>query len=139
MRDMFPNIYRNEKKAFKRRILENINMYHSLFEMAQLTPKETGLPYSVWFEEFEVHRNHPQRKPRVKIGMPNGDFIPVSIEENPKILLGSIQLAKADKEFNGEEKKKMFEFISQNRDSMLKHWNDEIDTAELFVYKLMNR
>lgn len=122
-----------ERKACIFRVLENVNMYTSgLFEFAAYHPKDSGLAYSIWFDEFGKNKKYNPHQPRVKVSMDNGDLIPISVEEYPQILLKGVRLRKAEKAFHGNEQRKVFEFISINRNVILQHWNHEVDTVDLF-------
>ena len=112
--------------------LENVNTYKTLFEMANFQPEDSGLPYAIWFDDSGKFRNNTHFIPHVKIIMDSGYMIPVSIEEEPKILLKAVQLAKVAKEFKGKKRKGMLEFISLNHLIILQHWNGEITTKTLF-------
>ena len=98
-----------EMKAKILQKLENINMYkHGIYEMSSYYPDESGLPYALWFDEPGAFRDNKHNLSRVKIKMPNGDFIPVSVEHNPRILLKGTQLAKAEKVLYGKNQKEIY-------------------------------
>jgi len=113
-------------------ILENVSMYEFIFEMANWQPRDSGLPLGIWFDEIGAAGNNKRHSPRVKVIMPNDDLIPVSISENPTILLKGAQLVKAKKEFSSSDQTEMFDYIGKHHGVMLSHWNGEITTAMLF-------
>jgi hypothetical protein len=128
-----------ENKAMSLQVLENLDMYtDGIFEMAHFQSRDSGLQHSLWFDEVNQYRTNKINTPRVKIGLDNGNLIPVSIEEQPGILLKGIQLAKAEDELKGKPKEEMFNFISKNREVILQHWNGEIDSIDLFSKLLKN-
>jgi len=87
-----------ESKAQQLQILENTSMYkQGLFEMANYQPKDSGLPYAIWFDEIGNRRKNTHSEPKVKILMSNDDLIPVLISVKPKILLKGVQLSKANR------------------------------------------
>lgn len=122
-----------ERKACIFRMLENLNMYTSgLFEFAAYRPSDSGLKYSIWFDEYGKEKKYKPDEPRVKISMSNCTLIPISVEEYPKILLNGARLKKAEKLFSKTDQKQIFAFVSRNRDVILQHWNHEIDTVNLY-------
>jgi hypothetical protein len=122
-----------ENKAMSLEVLENLDMYtDGIFEMAHFQPRDSGLPYGIWFDEVNEYRTDKINTPRVKIGLDNGNLSPVSIEKQPRIVLKGTQLEKAENELKGKPKEEMFNFISKNREVILQHWNGNIDTVELF-------
>ena len=122
-----------EMKAMQLQVLENIDMYvNGIFEMANYTTDMSGLPYGIWFDEVGEQRKTTHNIPRVKIMMLNGNMIPVSVEEHPKILLKGVQLSKAERELKGKPKDEMFRFISKNHELILQHWHGKINILVLF-------
>ena len=123
-----------ELRALRLQVLENVNMYvHEIMEMAQLHPSDSGLSYTLWFDEAGKTRQNKHTKPRIKIIMPSGNTIPVSIDTHPEILLKGTQLTKAEKELHGKPKEKILKFISKNHTLIMQHWNGDITTKDLFV------
>ena len=96
----------------------------SLWEMANVTQKKTGLPMMIWVD-IKTKRKHI---PRIKVSkthaykMVTDDLVSVSIEDNPKILAGTGLKAK-DFEI-------VKSFIKQNKELLLKYWNKEIIERE---------
>ena len=90
-----------------------------LFEMANVSKKDTKLPYDIWIDSEGKNRNTKQNYPRLKVDY-NGDRIPVSISKDPEILV----------------KKKIPEFpkikawIKKYSVVLLQHWNKEITDKE---------
>lgn len=99
----------------KKRILEE---KESLFEMANLTPKRTGLSVVIWSEQNGESRNKPDNEPRFKI---TGDDFEVSysLEENPRKLAQSGKIKQSDK----NHIKEAIEYVVRNLDLFLKHFN----------------
>ena len=96
-----------------------INKSNELFEMANVSKKDTKLPYDIWIDSEGKNGNTKQNYPRLKVDY-NGVRIPVSISEDPKILV----------------KKKIPEFpkikawIMKYSVVLLQHWNKEITDKE---------
>ena len=95
-----------------------------LFEMANLYPRTTGLPMTVWVSP----RGHARHDARVKVSRSGGermvvdDTAVVAIRPEPSVLegdLGSADLAAVAR------------WIVRNRDVLLAYWDGTVDTAEL--------
>ena len=100
-----------------------------IFCMANLYPKRTGLPSIIWVDNLGKARNVEHNLPRVKIQNIPGDkavddTFEVSISEQPEILKGQCKLSR-------KQKQEMLQYISDNCETFLAHWNQEIDEDEL--------
>ena len=88
-------------------------------EMANVSMKDTKLPYDIWIDSEGKNRKTKNDYPRLIVDC-NGDMIPVSISKNPEILV----------------KKKISEFpkvsswIKKYFATLLQHWNKEITDRE---------
>lgn len=101
----------------------------SLFEMANLSPKRTGLKVTIWSDNDGISRNLKHNYPRVKIGK-NKDWVVVSIERNPKILSKSSNIKKSEM----DHIKDGIDYVGRNHDIFLKHFmsnNEEFDDQDL--------
>ena len=96
-----------------------INKSNELFEMANVSKKDTKLPYDIWIDSKGKSRNTKQNYPRLKVDY-DGDRIPVSISDDPKILV-----KKKIPEFS-----KIKSWIKKYSIVLLKHWNKEITDKE---------
>lgn len=94
------------------------------FEMANLRPKSTGLPMTIWVSE----RGRAKHGPRIKVSLKSGDRIDigdtvtVTIEDKPRVIGGSLKPPHLDA---------VVAYIALNRVALLAYWNGEIDTADL--------
>ena len=61
-------------------------MANELFDMANVSMKDTKLPYDIWIDSEGKNRNTKQNCPRLIVDY-NGDRIPVSISKDPEILV----------------------------------------------------
>lgn len=104
-----------------KRLIENIN--ENLFEMANLSPKRTGLSVVIWSEQGGDKRNKPDNYPRVKVSGNDYDVV-ISLVDF-KILAKSGDIKQSDK----KDIKKAVEYIKRNSDLFLKHYN-----SSAFVY-----
>ena len=94
-------------------------MANELFEMANVSKKDTKLPYDIWIDSEGKHRKTKQNCPRLEVDC-NGDRIPVSISEDPVILLRK----------NIPEFPKIKIWIKKYSVVLLQHWNKEITDKE---------
>ena len=90
-----------------------------LFEMANVSKKDTKLPYDIWIDSEGKNRNTKQNYPRLIIDY-NGERIPVSISEGPEILV-----KKTIPRFP-----KIKSWIKKYSVVLLQHWNKEITDRE---------
>lgn len=92
-----------------------------LLEMANVSKNDTKLPYDIWIDSFGKDRSVKHNVPRVKVNV-DGEWIPISIEDNPKILV------KRRNSFKGE--KEIIEYIKKYLNVFISHWNKEITDRE---------
>ena len=97
-----------------------INKSNELFEMANVSKKDTKLPYNIWIDSEGKNRNTKQNYPQLIVDY-NGDRIPVSISEDPEIL--------AKKKI--PEIPKIKSWIKKYYVVLLQHWNKEITDKEV--------
>ena len=104
------------------RRLEKIHSLLMLFE--ENIPKSvTGLPHDIWIDDAGRERQVQHNKPRLKVNV-NGDFIPVSIEAEPRILVD-----KKIPKFN-----KVSKWIQNYGDVLKHHWDGEINSNDFMDY-----
>ena len=80
-------------------------------DMANLLPKRTGLPYTIWYGPKES-----RHRPIVKVSIGNGKELSIEIESHK--VLGDVN--KIDK----SELTKIFEWLDLNRNILLRYWNE---------------
>lgn len=80
-------------------------------DMANLLPKRTGLPYTIWYGPKES-----RHRPKVKVSIGNGKELSIEIESHK--VLGDVN--KIDK----SELTKIFEWLDLNRNILLRYWNE---------------
>lgn len=94
-----------------------MNLKHLRIEdMANFYPSSTGVEIILWASPGFVGH-----KPRIYVGK-RGQDASVSIEDNPKILAGSV----SDVVF-----RQIVKWIKLNKTVLLSYWNEEIDTIGL--------
>ncbi len=95
-----------------------------LFEMANLYPRTTGLPMTVWVSL----RGNARHDVRVKVNMAHGDRVTVdntavvAVRPTPRVLEGRLSTGDA---------KAIFDWITLNADTIVAYWNGDIDTVQL--------
>ena len=95
-----------------------------LFEMANLFPRTTGLPMTVWVSP----RGNARHDVRVKVNMTHGNQMTISntavvgVRPTPHIITG--QLSSSDE-------RAVFEWIALNSDALVEYWEGRIDSIQL--------
>ena len=95
-----------------------------LFEMANLYPRTTGLPMTVWVGP----RGNARHDVRIKVNMVHGDHktidntAVVGIRPDPHLIAG--RLSQGDQ-------RAVFNWIGLNESAIIGYWDGSIDTAEL--------
>lgn len=102
----------------------------TLWEMTNLRKFETGLPVNVSIQlqpdnmkkyRYNIPRLRFQNNTSDRVTSYN-DLIPTSIEDNPHVLI--------DKRYDTKLFKCVKEWIILNKDILLQHWNQDIDSYE---------
>jgi hypothetical protein len=95
-----------------------------LFEMANLFPRTTGLPMTVWVSP----RGNARRDVRVKVNMTHGSQMTLSntavigVRPTPRVITG--QLSSSDEQA-------VFQWVALNADALVEYWEGRIDTIQL--------
>jgi hypothetical protein len=95
-----------------------------LFEMANLYPRETGLPMTVWVSP----RGNARHDVRVKVNIVHGNQMNIAntavvgVRPMPRVMAG--RLAPADAQA-------VFQWIALNTDALVAYWEGQIGTIEL--------
>src|ERR1700680_1700268 len=95
-----------------------------LFEMANLYPRTTGLPMTVWVSP----RGNARHDVRIKVNMTHGEQMnirntaSVSVRPSPRIVGGRL---------SPEDAQAVSRWISLNADVLIAYWDGRIDTARL--------
>ena len=108
-----------------------------LIEMSNLRKVDTRLPVNLWIDEAN-RSNHSV--PRIKFQnntsdrfTKSSDLIPISVEEEPKVLLKNFSLKISKEEFNA-----VVSFISLNKEAILRYMNDP-SYSVVDYYKALKR
>jgi hypothetical protein len=95
-----------------------------LFEMANLFPRTTGLPMTVWVSP----RGNARHDVRIKVNMTHGNQMSpgntavVSVRPSPQVLAGSLSVDDAGA---------VFDWIALNAAALIGYWEGDLDTAQL--------
>jgi hypothetical protein len=95
-----------------------------LFETANLFPRTTGLPMTVWVSP----RGNARHDVRVKVNMTQGDQMNIAntaivgVRPTPHVITGHLP---------PDDQRVVFEWISLNTAAIVEYWDGRIDTIEL--------
>jgi hypothetical protein len=95
-----------------------------LFEMANLFPRTTGLPMTVWVSP----RGNAQHDVRVKVNMTHGDQMSIAdtpfvgVRPTPHVIAGHLP---------PDDQRAVFEWVSLNAAALVAYGDGRIDTIEL--------
>jgi hypothetical protein len=95
-----------------------------LFEMANLFPRTTGLPMTVWVSP----RGNARHDVRVKVNMTHGDNMNITntavvgVRPAAHLIAGHL---------SPDDQRAVFEWISLNSAAIVEYWDGRIDTIEL--------
>jgi hypothetical protein len=95
-----------------------------LFEMANLFPRTTGLPMTVWVSP----RGNARHDARVKVNITHGDQMNIAntavvgIRPSPRVIAGHL---------SPDDQRAVFEWVSLNTAAIVEYWDGRIDTIEL--------
>lgn len=100
--------------------------YQQFFEMANLTKEDTGLPYIIWISPSSGKEKHWAR---IKVSYKN-ELIPVSISDDPKIMIKGKNISKFDL---------IKKFIIMNKDILLDYWNSKGEMSLRLVFSKLKK
>ena len=95
-----------------------------LFEMANLFPRTTGLPMTVWVSP----RGNARHDVRVKVNMTHGDQMNISnravvgVRPTPHVIAGHL---------SPDDRQAVFEWVSLSNAALVGYWEGRIDTIEM--------
>jgi len=109
---------------------KKVERYQQLFEMANLTKSDTGLNYRLWIQTQTGKEKHWAR---IKVEV-NNEFIPISITDDPEIMIKSKKDILDAKDFNAIKK-----WIVMNQEVLLKYWNSKGEMSLQDFFKKMKK
>ena len=95
-----------------------------LFEMANLFPRTTGLPMTVWVNP----RGNARHDVRVKVNITHGDQMNIAntavvgVRPTPQVVAGQLPV---------DDQRAVFDWVSLNTAALVAYWEGRIDTIEL--------
>jgi|SRR5579863_2815661 len=95
-----------------------------IFEMANLYPRTTGLPMTVWVSP----RGNARHDARIKVNMAHGNQMNidntavVGVRPSPRLIAGQLP---------PEDERAVSDWITLNAAAIIAFWNGDIDTLEL--------
>jgi hypothetical protein len=95
-----------------------------LFEMANLFPRTTGLPMTVWVSP----RGNAQHDIRVKVNRTHGnqmnisDTAVVGVGPSPHVILDGL---------SPKDETAVLDWVALNTDALVAYWDGQIDTVQL--------
>ena len=94
----------------------------SFYEVANLFPRHTGLPFVVWISV----RGGARHDVRVKVApgpkAQSSDMVSVGLRPDVHVVEGTI---------DGPDLELLIQWIELNRDALVRYWNEEIDTVDV--------
>jgi hypothetical protein len=95
-----------------------------LFEMANVFPRTTGLPMTVWVSP----RGNARHDVRVKVNLTHGNQMNatntavVGVRPSPRVIAGQL---------SPDDEQAVFQWISLNASALIAYWKGQIDTVQL--------
>ena len=95
-----------------------------LFEMANLYPRTTGLPMTVWVSP----RGNARHDVRIKVNMTYGNQMTVentvvaAVRPVPHLIAGQL---------SANDERAVFDWITLNAPAIIAYWDGDIDTVQL--------
>jgi len=95
-----------------------------LYEMANLYPRTTGLPMTIWV----IPRGKARHDVRIKVNMTHGNQMnidntaTVAVRPSPRVVAGQLP---------ADDERAVANWVTLNAEAILAYWNGDIDTLEL--------
>ena len=102
----------------------NVISSDELFEKANLFPRTTGLPMTVWVGP----RGNARHDVRIKVNTTHGnrmnidDAAVVAVRPSPHVVAGAL---------SADDQRAVFGWVTLNAPTIVAYWDGTIDTAEL--------
>ncbi|MBR3412241.1 MAG: hypothetical protein IKG81_06095 [Bacteroidales bacterium] len=117
-------------------LLQTVYTDEMLLEMANISQNTTGLDVIIWVQTNNTQSTGKHNLPRIKFQnntatkIQINELIPISISDEPKILLKNNDLNKikiSQTQINGIK-----QWIMKNKEILIDYWEEKITTDELF-------
>jgi hypothetical protein len=95
-----------------------------LFEMANLFPRTTGLPMTIWISP----RGSARHDVRIKVNMTHGNQMSIAntavvgVRPAPRVLVGHL---------SPDDEQAVFQWVALNTAALIAYWEGQIDTVQL--------
>ncbi len=105
-------------------VSEDASDTDDLFEMANLFPRTTGLPMTVWVSL----RGNARHDVRVKVNMAHGNQMSpantavIGVRPSPHLVAGPL---------SPDDERAVYAWISLNSAALVAYWDGDIDTVQL--------
>ena len=117
-------------------LLQTVYTDEMLLEMANISQNTTGLDVIVWVQTINTQSTGKHNLPRIKFQnntstkIQINELIPISISDNPKILLKNNDLNKI--KISQAQINVIKQWIIKNKEILIDYWEEKITTDELF-------
>ena len=107
-----------------------------LLEMANISQNTTGLDVIIWVQTNNTQSTGKHNLPRIKFQnntatkIQANELIPISISDNPNILLKNNDLNKI--KISQAQINELKQWIVKNKEILIDYWKEKITTDELF-------
>jgi hypothetical protein len=112
------------KEILSEKAEADITAAEDLFEMANLFPRTSGLPMTVWVSP----RGNARHDVRVKVNETHGNHMSpantavVGVRPSPHVIAGHL---------SPDDEEVVFKWLSLNTVALVSYWNGQIDTVQL--------
>ena len=117
-------------------LLNTVYTDEMLLEMANISQSTTGLDVIVWVQTNNTQSTGQHNLPRIKFQnntatkVQTNELIPISISDEPKILLKNDELSKI--KISKAQINRVIKWIVKNKEILIDYWNEKTTTDELF-------
>ena len=117
-------------------LLQTVYTDEMLLEMANISQHATGLDVIIWVQTNNTQSTGKHNLPRIKFQNNTAtrvqihELIPISISDNPKILLKNNDLNKI--KISQAQINAVKQWIVKNQEILINYWQEKITTDELF-------
>ena len=117
-------------------LLQTVYTDEMLLEMANISQNTTGLDVIIWVQTNNTQSTGKHNLPRIKFQnntatkVQTNELIPISIADEPKILLKNDELSKI--KISKAQINRVIQWIVKNKEILIDYWNEKTTTDELF-------
>ena len=117
-------------------LLQTVYTDEMLLEMANISQNTTGLDVIIWVQTNSTQLTGRHNLPRIKFQnntstkIQINELIPISISDEPKILLKNNDLNKI--KISQAQINRIKQWIIKNKEILIDYWEEKITTDELF-------